>query len=235
MLCPEADAELLRRFRTGDRAALSRVYRHHAPGVIRLLRHGFSFRSDGRACRFGGCRSRFDLEDRLHQTFERAFRPEARARYDGIHPYEHFLLTIAKNLVIDEFRRKEHALLEFTSEPLEPPDSFGSEVDTLGGSADLSGRPELDAEAQELIRLVQVFKTQLPERERRVFLLRYEDGLDHPQIQARTGLSPSRIKTSERRIRQRFFAYMKAKGYFEGRAVDGAGWVRWASAEESSR
>ena len=71
---------LLDRFRRGEPAALAEVFRSYAVGVARLLRLGFDFYSDGRQCRFHGVSTEFDLEDRLHDVFARAFAEQARLR-----------------------------------------------------------------------------------------------------------------------------------------------------------
>jgi len=94
----------LRGFRAGDGAAMTAVYRMHVHDVARLLRHGFTFESAGRAHRFVGYGSAFELHDALHETFRRAFEPGARASYDGIRPYGPYLRTIARNVVLRAFR-----------------------------------------------------------------------------------------------------------------------------------
>ena len=104
------DRALLDGYRRGDPAALERIYRAYAPDLARMLRHGFSFRSGGRMCRFHGVRSSFDLEDRVQEVFTRVFTEQGRLSYDGLTPFAAYLRTVARNLVIDDFRRKERVL-----------------------------------------------------------------------------------------------------------------------------
>lgn len=228
----DGDRALLERFRQGDPAALLTVYRAYAPGVARLLRRGFEFRSDGRACRFHGARTTFELEDRLQEVFARAFRPRARAAYDGLTPYAAYIAQIAKNLVIDDFRRKERALVSYSWELPERPAEGAVErpSEPLDGLFTPSGDPQADAERKELGAVVEAVVERLGPREAAVFRLRFLEGLEHAEIAARTGHSVSKVKTSEERIRKAFFRALHARGFFEGYAEERRGWLRRARA-----
>src|SRR5262249_53739362 len=102
----------------------------------------------------------------------------------------------------------------------------------LSGKIAPSGLPEIDAEAKEVVDLVTAFRATLGEREQTIFTLRFEEEKDHAAIALETGLSPSKIKTSEQRIRERFFAFMHGRGYFQGYRQTRRGWLsavtRWA-------
>jgi RNA polymerase sigma factor (sigma-70 family) len=223
------DRSLLEAFRRGDKHALEKVYLTFAPAVAGLLRGGFSFNSTGHSYRFRGTRSQFDLEDRLHDVFARAFAERARMGYDGLSPYKNYLLTIARNVVIDDFRRKETVLVEFAFDEEEhrgttaPAQDHAAEP--LLGHFEPSGNPTIDAESKEVVDLVQRFRESLSEREREIFRLRFEEEKEHREIAESTGLSPSKIKTSEQRIRERFFEYMNSRGYFQGYQRARRGWL----------
>ncbi|MEQ8276348.1 MAG: RNA polymerase sigma factor [Deltaproteobacteria bacterium] len=218
----EEDRKLLDGFRRGDRDALSAVFTCYAPRVAQVLRHGFTFQSGGRTCRFRGASSTFDLEDRLHDVFARAFSDRARSGYDGLTPYERYIATIAKNLVIDDFRRKERALVDYDLLDDAPHDVDFSQPIAPARPADAE-----DAAAdRELEALVGRFVDGLDAREREVYELRFLAGLQHKEIAERTGLSESKIKTSERRIRTNFFRMLKKNGYLTGYRNTGAGWLR---------
>jgi RNA polymerase sigma-70 factor (ECF subfamily) len=218
----EEDRALLEAFRRGEPDALSAVFTQYGPGVAKILRHGFTFQSGGRNCRYRGARADFDLEDRLHDTFVRAFSERSRQSYDGLTPYDRYVAAIARNLVIDDFRKKENALVDYAYL-----DDVAVAVDDT--SAIAPDKPK-DAEAivadKELGELVERFKASLKAREREVYDLRFDQGLLHKEIAERTGLSESKIKTSEQRIRKRFFGFMKKHGYFTGYAKSGRGWLR---------
>ena len=206
---------LLDRFRRGEPEALAEVFRAYATGVAKILRLGFDFASDGRQCRFHGVRTEFDLEDRLHDVFARAFAEKARLGYDGLTPYSTYLRTIAKNLIIDDFRKKERALTEYSIEVIES-----------APRREEDGDPESDVSRRELAQLVASFEASLPEREQMIYRMRFREELEHRDIVAKTGLSESKVKTSEKRIRVAFFELMKRHGYFEGYVQDRGGWLR---------
>lgn len=215
---------LLDGFRRGDTAALTQVYSAYAPAIAAFLRGGFNFQSGGKSCRFKGARSEFDLEDRLHDVFGRAFSESARLAYDGLTPYKSYLFTIARNLVIDDFRKKEHALTEYAIE--DAPATSDDASEPLLGHVAQTGEPHRDNESAELVALVKQFKESLAEREREIYVMRFEEELEHKDIAVRTGLSPSKIKTSEGRVRVLFFEFMKRHGYFTGYSQDRRGWLR---------
>src|SRR3954468_8581722 len=108
--------ELLDRFKRGERRALEEVYRHYAPEVAAFLQRGFTFSSAGRPLHFRGYAQPFDLDNALQETFVRAFKESARLAYDGLHPYKSYLLAVARNLVLDEFRNREVAMSPFIDE-----------------------------------------------------------------------------------------------------------------------
>jgi len=161
------------------------------------------------------------------------FSDRARSNYDGLTPFATYLRTIMKNLVIDDFRRKERALVEYSvdDDGVELPEAHEAPEPSAGrdpfaGRAEPTGQPDADQGHAELLELVHRFKTGLGARERRVYELRFEQELEHEQISDRTGLSPSKIKTSEQRIRTGFFRFMHRHGYFQGYRQERRGWLQ---------
>jgi RNA polymerase sigma-70 factor (ECF subfamily) len=221
------DRRLLDGYRRGDRKALELLYGAYAPEVARVLRYGFTFDSQGRTCRFRGVCSEFDLEDRLQEVFARAFSESARTNYDGITPFGSYLTKIAKNLIIDQFRKKEQSLLEFSVEPAATtPDEREGASEPLQGRAEATGRPEHDRDRAQLVELVLAFRDQLPDRERVIYELRFEQELQHKEVARAVGLSESQVKTSEQRIRMGFYRFMRKHGYFSGYVQERRGWLR---------
>lgn len=233
----ETDRAWLDAYRAGEPAALRRVVSVYGPGVATVLREGFSFRSGGRSCRFHGFRSAFDLEDHVQEVFVRACSSAARSGYDGLTPFSSYLRAVARNLVIDELRRRSRALdaFSFDEDALPAAPELGSASDALDGAIVPTGRPAEDGEASELVRLVASFVDGLPERERQVYQARFREGLEHRDVARRTGLSPSQVKTSEKRIRLELYAELRRQGYLEGYEQQPSGWLtrlrrRWEGA-----
>jgi RNA polymerase sigma-70 factor (ECF subfamily) len=210
------DRELLRRFRRGERAALRQVFTHYAPRIAAMLRRGFGFQAGGRRVQFQGYRDTFDLEDGLQEIFRRAFSDNARTAYDGLRPYKMYLGAIARNVVINTYVANARRLERYGFEEIEtaPDDGEWTAADDfLGGEDEPTGKPERDAETRELRALVESFRDGLAEREREVFALRFDECLSHAEITERCGLSPSKIKTAEARIRTQLLRYLHKHGY----------------------
>ena len=102
--CPsQNDRELLEHFRAGDPVALTRIYWSHVARVERLIQLGPSLR-DGVAVRGAGGSP--DLADMVQDVFIKAFSAAGREGFDGLRSYCNYLLTIARNVLIDRFRRE---------------------------------------------------------------------------------------------------------------------------------
>lgn len=222
------DRRMLKAYRAGEPWALERIYRAHAPRVAQILRNGFVFESQGRRCRYQGTRSEFELEDRLHEVFLRAFGESARSHYDGLRPFETYLSTITRNLVIDDFRSRRQALEDaFSIEDEEtlPQAERGAPDEPLLGVVESVGRPEDDRARAEIVAHVDDFRQSLRAREAEVYRLRYQEELDIEEVAQRTKLSVSQVRTSEQRIRVGFFRFMRRHGYFEGWRQQKRGWL----------
>ncbi len=204
----DTDRLFLDAFRQGQRWALARVYSDHVDEVTRFLRLGFTFPSRGATVRFRGVDSAFQLEDWVHDVFMRAFSESARLQYDGLRPYGPYLQRIARNLVIDELKRKEHALRAYVEELPEPT-----------ASAEYAAEAPVSAESalqrQQLRAHVRAFVDGLPERERTVYRLRFVEGREQQDVARAAGLSVSKVKTSERRIRLGFEEHLRDLGWLD--------------------
>jgi RNA polymerase sigma-70 factor (ECF subfamily) len=130
-----------------------------------------------------------DAEDLTQRTFERALR--AWGRFDPERaPVRVWLLTIARNLLIDHYRAdvwgREQAIEEV------PEGELGSEL----AHPDLGIEPELAEALAELV-----------PRDREVLALRFGGDLNGPEIAAMTGLSLANVQQiisrSLRRLRAR--------------------------------
>ena len=220
--------ELLDRFKRGERRALEEVYRHYAPEVAAFLQRGFTFNSAGRALRFSGYAQPFDLDNALQETFVRAFKESARVAYDGLHPYKSYLLAIARNLVLDEFRNREVAMSPFIDaldsgaahEPQSARRRRGGAVVVAVGRA-VGGR---------------LRRAGVPAPRARPALCSLRGKIGRPRIvpssaigsrssrrrsrRARaSGLSHMQARTLEKKLRRAFLEFMQTNGYLEAYAT----------------
>jgi RNA polymerase sigma factor (sigma-70 family) len=196
---------LLRGFREGHTEALGEVYRLHAEDVTKQLRYGFAFQAAGRHHRFVGCRSAFELHDALHETFRRAFEPQARERYDGLRPFGPYLRAIARNVVLRGFRAREVQFPEIrvdgeaTAGPIEIVDE-GSQT------------PEQQVGRAQLRAVVQRFLETLPAPDRRLLEVRFVEGKSQRDAAEVLGLGRQQIRGREAKLRQQMLRYLRQQG-----------------------
>ena len=140
------------------------VYTEQLPRVFNFFRY-----------RFGPAA---DAEELTARTFEKAWRGRHRYRRD-VAGFSTWLLTIARNVAIDEFRaRRVHVPL-----------------DAAAAVAAAGATPEdaavLGSDGQRLAMLL----AELPDRERELISLKYGAGLTNRAIAQATGLSESNVGT----------------------------------------
>jgi RNA polymerase sigma-70 factor (ECF subfamily) len=214
--------ELLDRFKRGERRALEEVYRHYVPDVAAFLQRGFSFSSGGRPLRFGGYTQPFDLDNALQETFLRAFKESARLGYDGLHPYKSYLLAIARNLVLDEFRNREVAMSPFIDrlDASGPSESRGDGEDAAPAAAVSDGPSSGVSAEQEFLRrelglLYAGFVARLDERDRTFFRHRFEEQRTQVEAGQLSELSHMQARTLEKKLRRAFLEFMQTNGYLD--------------------
>lgn len=204
----EWDSALLRRFREGDPVALSEIFRAHVDalaGVLRARAH------QGGA--FAHLRSAMEFENVVFETFARAFEPRARATYDGIRPYGHYLLGIARNVVLEQLRRRDLP--------------SGLDLEELAG-AEPTGAPQGEQlhEDRELEGLLEEFRRGLEGAEAQLYELRFVEGLPQEDACARLGLTRIQLRRRERALKQRLLEHLHGRGYLRDLRPEGWSFVR---------
>jgi RNA polymerase sigma-70 factor (ECF subfamily) len=207
------DRPLLDAFRRGDEAALLRIYSHYSASVRRTLKIGFSFASGGQTFRFRGYGDTFELQDILQETFMRAFGERARAGYSGLKPFGPYVMGIARNLVIDDFRRRRREMSLFVPESAEKKlhESKPEELASMGQWSRASN-PEQNAIARQQQRLIEGFLDGLDETSRALVRLRFVDGLPQEEVAAELGVDRNRVRRLIREVRLSLLRHMKRHG-----------------------
>ena len=140
------------------------VYAEQLPRVFNFFRY-----------RFG---PGVDAEELTARTFEKAWRARHRYRRD-VAGFSTWLLTIARNVAIDEFRAKRaHAPIE-----------AAAAVPSAGATPEDAA--VLGSDAQRLSTLL----ADLPDRDRELISLKYGAGMTNRAIAKATGLSESNVGT----------------------------------------
>ncbi len=163
-----SDAELVTMARQGDAEAVGQLYdRHHE----RIFRYVWSRTGDAHSA-----------EDLTSETFTRMVSNLARYRPTGA-PFEAWLYRIARNLVVDHYRRESLR----TSVPLEEADNWGAQVT----NTDLENRLAAEQVRQAL--------TQVDGNLREVVELRFLAGLSLQDVAQLLGKSIPAIKSLQHR------------------------------------
>jgi RNA polymerase sigma-70 factor, ECF subfamily len=202
-----SDRAVLRAFREGDRATLTRVYRAYSPEVVRYLARRFQVRSTAGvdSVALGA----LDLDAAHQETFVRAFRPAMRQAYDGVRPYLGFLLTIARSTALDLLRASGRVAREAV--PLD-------DIPELNQIPTGDSGPEERALESEVRTLVREFLDGLPEATRELARLRFMEGLSQEVAAERLHLTRGEVRVRERHLRTRFTEYLRARGWLEDSA-----------------
>jgi RNA polymerase sigma factor (sigma-70 family) len=215
------NATLLEAFKRGERKAMDEVYRHYHAGVGSFLGRGFTFRSGTSHYFFKGIRDPAEREALVQEVFRRAFEARARASYNGTSSFSNWVLAIARNLAINQFRNREVAL----SERAMPGDDRGpiaaldaAVTDEFSGLlyGESTRRQDAAVETDELRTLVKAFLGALTERDRRLLLLRFADGMGQAETATELASTRMKVRTSEARLRKRLRAFLRGSGYLDG-------------------
>ncbi len=190
-------------YRAADPKILREIYRIYSKPLATSLARGFVFSDRGRSIGFAGYARPFELDDIVQDAFLRAFRESARQSYDGVRPFAGFLYSIAKNLVIDRYRKsvresKIFTEIDFQEHP--PPDE-----DCL--------TPEAEAMDRQFAAMYQSFVDTLSPTDQKLLRIRFEDGASRREVEEQTQLTQRKIRTREKFIRKALAKFMKQKGY----------------------
>ena len=170
----ETDEALMLAWQAGDASAFDRIYARHRGGVFRyLLRH---------------CRDRATAEE-LHQDVWLKL-IAARARFDAAARFASWLYSVARNRMIDHWRRNPAQRLVSLDD-----DGDGRGIGELLEDSDPAGNPQGAATLlQESALLVEALEA-LPAAQRDAFLLHVEGGLAVGEIAALTSTPAETVKS----------------------------------------
>lgn len=169
----DPDVALMLAFKNGDKSAFEALLRKHYRNVL-----NFSYRFLGRR----------DLaEDLTHEVFLRVYRNPA--GYEPRSRFRTWLYTIAKNLCLNELRRKSHRMQSLDAPGL--PEGGQAPQDI----PDPTPPPDASLVRQERIAAVRAAIDDLPENQRLAVILRRYDDFSYEQIAATLNTSEKAVKS----------------------------------------
>ena len=134
-----------------------------------------------------------DLEETVHEIFLRVW--SNKEKLDGDRPFEPYLFRIARNLVVDELRKKiEHAVYL---------QDGAFEADLVTSNADS------EIEENELQNWFKSILDKLPPKRREIFILNRFEELSYREIAAKLNISENTVDTQIRRTLQYFRSELK--------------------------
>lgn len=196
-----SDRALLNGFRNGEPAALERVYYAYVDRVFNVVRHGFPLQG---GTRVGGITEPDAQRDLIQDIFVKAYAERARLSYDGLRPYAPYLIRIAKNALVDHWRRRgaELAMVETALDPEEIEEAAHGDTS-----------PVEDLHWRSLLEATQSSVAQMTEEMRRFIHHRFVEDLSQRDIAERMRITRRRVRTLEDRVLRDLRKHLSAQGF----------------------
>lgn len=142
--------------------------------------------------------SSVEADDLLQETFLKAYR--SLDSFKGNSGLYTWLYSIARNLAIDEFRKRKHEKLRSNT----PVEEF-----------ELKSVPGLDDNSREEVLLLRKAIARLPELLRSIVVMKTIDGMSYPEISEVTGVNVQTLKNRMFRARKELAVTLKKMGVTE--------------------
>lgn len=201
--------ELLAAYKRGEKKAFLELYNKYSSPLRKFLQGGFSFSSQGRICRFRGADPSMEVDSLVQETFTRAFIATTRTNYDGERPFQTYLFSIAKNLVLRECHQRERLVhVESVEDTIQPAVNYPfCSRDSYGQN------PEQNVQNLQLKKMTESFIDELNHEEQAFFTARFANGLTQEATATEMNTTRARIKLLEKNMRKRFLDMMRKNGY----------------------
>ncbi len=179
MLRDEADEALMIRYQNGEVRAFEILLERHRRPVYNFI------------LRFVG--SRELAEDLIQDTFLRVIR--GASNYKQKAKFTTWLYTIARNLCVDQSRRKKHRKAASLDQPMTKSEESGTLLDVIPGKDMPSDRK---AVSRQLHQTIHKAINSLPDEQREVFLMREFLNMPFKEIAQIVGMPENTVKSRMR-------------------------------------
>jgi RNA polymerase sigma-70 factor (ECF subfamily) len=179
MLLDQADEDLMVSYQSGEVRAFEVLLSRHRKSVYNFI------------LRFVGDKE--TAEDLLQETFMRVIK--GADAYKRQAKFTTWLYTIARNLCVDQTRRRKHRRHASLDAPMDSSDDSGSLMDVIASSEMASDRKSVN---KELYATMQRAIAALSEEQREVFLMREFLDLPFKQIADVVGVPENTVKSRMR-------------------------------------
>lgn len=175
------DRSWLDAFRRGEHPALERVFRAYAPLAFAVVRRRLAATPGVSA------------DDVVQDVFIRLFSDRARAQYDGIRPFGALVRVVAGNTCVDHLRKLRPQEVQSAA----PNDEADFEQWMPGAPL-----PDDVLVNQQQKERAQAFLADLPQDQRALFQLRFQQQMSQLDAARALGLSRQSARTLETRLRE---------------------------------
>lgn len=179
MTTPEADEDLMVRYQQGEVRAFEILLGRHRKSVFNFI------------LRYVGDKE--TAEDLLQETFMRVIK--GADAYKRQAKFTTWLYTIARNLCVDQTRRRKHRRHASLDAPMAADDDSGTLLDVIPGSEMASDRKSVN---KQLYQRLQGAIGALSEEQREVFLMREFLDMPFKQIADVVGVPENTVKSRMR-------------------------------------
>lgn len=201
----ENNRSLLDRFREGETQALAEVYRHYLDLVWTVVHRGFTLGAEGQT-RVAGIAAPDSAREFVQEVFTRAFSEKARESYDGLRPYRPFLLQIARNLLIDHWRKHAREIpFDLPENPSLASDG-GLEISPLAFSS-----PEDELHWRTLQSATQEYLSTLSPKLREFIRLRFEEEHSQQEISERLKITRWQVRALDHKVQANLRRHLKRR------------------------
>jgi RNA polymerase sigma-70 factor (ECF subfamily) len=184
-----SDAELAKETLAGSDAAYRALVARYATPAV-----NFAYRL---------VRDRSLAEDLAQEAFLRAF--QRLGTYDPERKFSSWFFQVLRNITIDHLRVKR---LDMSSLDQLTADGYEGAASDRGASS-----PEMQAEHGELARALDLALSSVRPEYREVVVLRYQEGLTHPEIAELLGVPVGTVKSYLHRARKELAAILSSRGW----------------------
>lgn len=203
---------LLKDFRQGKKQVLHDVYHRYVDTVEIVVRNGFISSHNQKTIR--GITSSETQKELIQEIFVRAFSQNARLAYDGIRPFKAFLLTIARNVMIDHIRKVSRDAMGYATYPDdkgEPPVPL--QADPGDKTEEREERLYWDTCFQSVAGLLPTFNAM----ERQFVQLRFVEEISQRDVADKMKITRWRARVLEQKITKRVRAHLQKEGLWQER------------------
>lgn len=165
------DKELVKRAQKGDKEAFGSIYKKYFQKVYRY-------------CKFNVTHDEL-AKDISQETFVKAYKKIESFKMDGQWSIQAYLFAIARNLIIDNSRKKKEANID--------------ELENLVDATDLIN----DFDRRENVKKVQNVLSKLDETDRQIVILRYFEELPSQEVAKILGIKDGALRVRTFRIMQK--------------------------------